>query len=154
MSWSIILIKTPLNDETDLSKVDETLPITDKNAFMDWMQNTFLISDENLSDSVMVLQLDNECGVEISWDVNESIENIHLCFHGSENEETILRFVKQLCSYWDCRAIDVQTSEFLNIIPEKEYSTICISNHSYRNALVYDDEKQEIKELNILLSKL
>ena len=28
MSWSIILIKTPLNDESDLSDVDETLPIT------------------------------------------------------------------------------------------------------------------------------
>ena len=27
MSWSIILIKTPLNDESDLSDVDETLPI-------------------------------------------------------------------------------------------------------------------------------
>ena len=26
--------------------------------------------------------------------------------------------------------------------------TICTSNHSYRNALVYDDERQEIKELN------
>lgn len=113
MSWSIILIKTPLNDESDLSEVDETLPITDKNAFMDWMQNTFLISDENLSDSVIVLQLDKECGVKISWDDNESIENIHLCFHGGENEETILRFVKQLCSHWDCRAIDVGTSEFM-----------------------------------------
>ena len=32
--------------------------------------------------------------------------------------------------------------------------TICTSNHSYRNALVYDDERQEIKELNILLSRL
>ena len=32
--------------------------------------------------------------------------------------------------------------------------TICISNHSYRNALVYDDERPEIKELNILLSRL
>ncbi len=35
-----------------------------------------------------------------------------------------------------------------------EIGTICTSNHSYRNALIYDDEKQEIKELNILLSKL
>ena len=32
--------------------------------------------------------------------------------------------------------------------------TICTSNYSYRNALVYDDERQEIKELNILLSRL
>ena len=96
MSWSIILIKTPLNDESNLSDVDETLPITDRNAFVDWMQNTFLISDDNLSDSTMILQLDNECGVEISWDDNESIENIHLCFHGGENEETIFRFVKQI----------------------------------------------------------
>lgn len=31
---------------------------------------------------------------------------------------------------------------------------ICTSNNSYRNALVYDDERQEIKELNILLSRL
>lgn len=68
------LIKTPLNDESNLSDVDETLPITDRNAFVDWMQNTFLISDDNLSDSTMILQLDNECGVEISWDDNESIE--------------------------------------------------------------------------------
>ena len=113
MSWSIILIKTPLNDESDLSEVDEILPITDRNAFVDWMQNTFLISDDNLSDSEMILQLDNECGVEISWDDNESIENIHLCFHGAENEETILRFVKQLCSHWNCRAIDVEASEFM-----------------------------------------
>lgn len=37
MSWSIILIKTPLNDESDLSEVDEILPITDRNAFVDWM---------------------------------------------------------------------------------------------------------------------
>lgn len=92
----------------------------------------------------MVLQLDKECGVEISWDDNESIENIHLCFHGSENEETILRFVKQLCSYWDCRAIDVQTSEFLNIIPEKEYS---FSNTLFWNVILhhhiqaFDEEK-------------
>lgn len=35
-----------------------------------------------------------------------------------------------------------------------EIGTICTSNHSYRNALIYDDEKQEIKELNILLSRL
>ena len=113
MSWSISLIKTPLNDESNLSDVDETLPITDRNAFVDWMQNTFLISDDNLSDSTMILQLDNECGVEISWDDNESIENIHLCFHGGENEETIFRFVKQLCSHWNCRAIDVEASEFM-----------------------------------------
>ncbi len=35
-----------------------------------------------------------------------------------------------------------------------EIGTICTSNHSYRNVLKYDDERQEIKELNILLSKL
>ena len=106
MSWSIILIKTPLNDESDLSDVDETLPITDRNAFVDWMQNTFIISDDNLSDSEMILQLDNECGVEISWDDNESIENIHLCFHGGENEETIKKYaylsssiVKEMAMY-------------------------------------------------------
>lgn len=113
MSWSIILIKTPLNDESDLSDVDETLPITDRNAFVDWMQNTFIISDDNLSDSEMILQLDNECGVEISWNDNESIVNIHLCFHGGENEEAILHFVKQLCSHWNCRAIDVEANEFM-----------------------------------------
>lgn len=113
MSWSIILMKTPLNDESDLSEVDETLPITNRNAFVNWMQNSFLISDDNLSDSEMILQLDNECGVEISWDNKENIENIHLCFHGSENEEIILRFVKQLCSHWNCKAIDVETSEFM-----------------------------------------
>lgn len=103
MSWSIILIKTPLNDESDLSDVDKTLPITDRNAFVDWMQNTFIISDDNLSDSEMILQLDNECGVEISWNDNESIEN----------EEAILHFVKQLCSHWNCRAIDVEANEFM-----------------------------------------
>ena len=42
MSWSIILMKTPLNDESDLSEVDETLPITNRNTFVNWMQNTFL----------------------------------------------------------------------------------------------------------------
>ena len=51
MSWSIILIKTPLNDESDLSDVDETLPITARNAFVEWMQNTFSICDDTLSDS-------------------------------------------------------------------------------------------------------
>ena len=76
MSWSIILMKTPLNDESDLSEVDETLPITNRNAFVNWMQNTFLVSDDNLSDSEMILQLGNECGVEISWDDKENIENI------------------------------------------------------------------------------
>ncbi|WP_262884381.1 Imm19 family immunity protein [Bacteroides xylanisolvens] len=36
-----------------------------------------------------------------------------------------------------------------------EIGTICTSNHSYRNALVYDDDvKLEIKDLNALLSKL
>lgn len=35
-----------------------------------------------------------------------------------------------------------------------EIGTICTCNHSYRNALKYEDDKQEIKELNILLSKL
>lgn len=35
-----------------------------------------------------------------------------------------------------------------------EIGTICTCNHSYRNALKYDEDKQEIKELNILLSKL
>ena len=60
-----------------------------------------------------ILQLDNECGVEISWNDNESIENIHLCFHGGENEEAILHFVKQLCSHWNCRAIDVEANEFM-----------------------------------------
>ena len=44
---------------------------------------------------------------------NESIENIHLCFHGGENEEAILHFVKQLCSHWNCRAIDVEANEFM-----------------------------------------
>ena len=36
-----------------------------------------------------------------------------------------------------------------------EIGTICTSNNSYRNALVYDDDvKLEIKDLNALLSKL
>lgn len=35
-----------------------------------------------------------------------------------------------------------------------EIGTICTCNHSYRNALKYEDDKQDIKELNILLSKL
>ena len=41
-----------------------------------------------------------------------------------------------------------------DIQENSKIGTICTSNHSYRNALIYNDEKQEIKELNILLSKL
>lgn len=115
MSWSVILIKTLSNNESDLSEVDETLPITDRNTFSDWMRNTFVIPEEDFSDSEMLLQLDDECGVEVSWGDNESIENIHLCFHAGENEETAFRFVKHLCSHWNCRAIDVELSEFLII---------------------------------------
>lgn len=46
------------------------------------------------------------------------------------------------------------------LIPDSEIQdipgtgTICTSNHSYRNAQIYDDEQQEIKELNVLLSRL
>lgn len=35
-----------------------------------------------------------------------------------------------------------------------EIGIICLSNHSYRNALRYEDDKEDIKELNTLLSKL
>ena len=35
-----------------------------------------------------------------------------------------------------------------------EIGTICTSNHSYRNALEYSEDKQDIKELNILMGRL
>lgn len=45
----------------------------------------------------------------------------------------------------------VPDSDILDIA---EIGTICISNHSFRNALRYDEDKEQIKELNILLSKI
>lgn len=41
-----------------------------------------------------------------------------------------------------------------DVLDIPEIGTICISNHSYRNALRYEDDKEDIKGLNILLSKL
>lgn len=41
-----------------------------------------------------------------------------------------------------------------DVLDIPEIGTICISNHSYRNALRYEDDKEDIKGLNVLLSKL
>lgn len=41
-----------------------------------------------------------------------------------------------------------------DILDIPEIGIICLSNHSYRNALRYEDDKEDIKELNTLLSKL
>ena len=47
--------------------------------------------------------------------------------------------------------LSIPDSDILDI---PEIGIICLSNHSYRNALRYEDDKEDIKEVNTLLSKL